>query len=231
MKETYNSRVTRLQAEGRAFARSMYGWGHPENVAWAASRDIAGADTLRGYCRRLENRLRDLEVANRQHRADSVAEPWLEDVRLPGHRGRPDMAVQDRVWLVDPSNRSIVIRIWGQLQAATLTITGNYGNLSGDLLEGDGVPETLVSHWRSIDYTATGERIEKIPGGMIARDLDRLGLGLADIQAGTVNTPRRRPRAAPRPQPRRAPPQRQAAEVQTEPVVIRRRGSGGTHAG
>lgn len=161
---------------------------------------------------------------------DKIAGPYLEDIKLPGHRGRPDMAVRDREWLVDPANRRTVAKVWERLIAAPRTLLGNYGFLTTDELEDDGVPEWLVSHWRSIDYAATGERIETIPGGMIAHDLERIGLGLADIEAGTVNTPRPRPRAAPQPRPRRAPPPPPAAEVKSEPVVIRRRGSGGPYA-
>lgn len=145
----------------------------------------------------------------------STAEVWLEDVRLPGHSGRPDMPLSDRQWLADRRNRQTVARLWDRLREAPRTITGNYGSLTSEWLEDAGVPEWLVAHWRSIDYTATGERIEMIPGGMIARDLGRLGLGFADVQAGTAITPQPRPRPTRRHRP-------------AEPAVIGRRAAEGT---
>lgn len=141
---------------------------------------------------------------------------YLEDIALPGHPGRPKMALQDRSWLVHVRNRAAVAKLWARLQESPRTICGDYGFLVGDLLDDDGVPETLVSHWRSIDYADTGERIERIPGSMIARDLVRLGLGHADVMAGTVITPRPRPAGGKQAQSPRP----------TQPVLIRRRGMG-----
>jgi hypothetical protein len=155
-----------------------------------------------------------------------TTECWLEDIDLPGHYARPAMAGQDRAWLVDPANRATVAKVWKRLQAAPRTLMGGHGLLTSEGLEEDGVPEWLVAHWRSIDYSATGERIELIPGGMVARDLERLGLGLADVQAGTVKTPRPRPRPTPRQRPQRTSPQRQAVEVKSQPTVVFRRRSG-----
>lgn len=151
---------------------------------------------------------------------------YLEDIALPGHRGRPDMDDRERQWLVDPRHQDVVARLWERLKAVSPSLLGGYGILTSEQLEDDGVPETLVAHWRSIEYGEQGERIEWIPGGMIARDLNRLGLGSDDVAAGTVVVPR------PRPQPQLQP--RQEAQViappaaPVKPVVIRRRGEGGT---
>lgn len=143
---------------------------------------------------------------------------YLEDIALPGHRGRPDMAMSDRQWLVDARNRQTVAKLWERLQESPRTICGDYGHVVGEQLEDDGVPEYLVSHWRTIDYGDRGERIELIPGSMIARDLRRLGLAHADVVAGTVVPPRPRPAVVTPPQAR--------APRQTEPVLIRRRETG-----
>ena len=75
-----------------------------------------------------------------------------------------------------------------------------------------------MSHWRAVDYTDAGDRIEQIPGGMIARDLERLGLAQADVMSGTVTVPRPRPSAATAPKAK--------APRHVEPLVIRRRGEG-----
>lgn len=147
---------------------------------------------------------------------------YLEDIVLPGHRGRPDMAMSDRQWLVDPRNRQTVAKLWERLQESPRTACGDYGHLVGDQLEDDGVPEYLVAHWRSIDYADAGERIELIPGSMIARDLRRLGLTHADVVAGTVVPPRPRPAVVKQAQVR---PSRPA-----EPVLSRRRETGVTRA-
>jgi hypothetical protein len=144
--------------------------------------------------------------------------PFLDAIELPGHRDRPDMAMPDRSWLVHPRNRSAVTRLWARLQEASRTACGGYGFLSAEQLEDDGIPEVIVSHWRAVEYTDAGERLEQIPGGMIARDLERLGLAQADVVAGTVTVPRPRPSAA------------TVAKVKAprhvEPLVIRRRGEG-----
>jgi hypothetical protein len=145
--------------------------------------------------------------------------PFLEDIELPGHRQRPDMAMPDRSWLVHPRNRSAVARLWARLQEASRTACGGYGFLSAEQLEDDGIPEVIVSHWRAVEYTDAGERLEQIPGGMIARDLERLGLALADLVAGTVTAPRPRPSAATVPKVK--------APRPFVPLVIRRRGEGG----
>jgi|688.fasta_scaffold339668_2 hypothetical protein len=161
---------------------------------------------------------------------------YLEDIDLPGHRGRPAMFVGDRVWLVDGRNRQTVKRLWDRLQTVT-TITGGYGCLTTDDLDDVGVRETLISHWRTIDYTDAGERIEAIPGCMIAGDLFRLGLGLADIEQGTVVAPQRRPapvKRHPAAEPAKAASSRHKgdraaqASVAHEPVLIRRRSKGVT---
>lgn len=161
---------------------------------------------------------------------------FIEDIDLPGHRGRPAMFLCDRVWLVDVRNRQTVKRLWDRLQTAT-TIMGLYGCLNSDMLDEVGVPETLVSHWRTIDYADNGERIETIPGSMIAGDLFRLGLGLADIEQGTVVAPQRRPapvKRHPAAEPAKAASSRHKgdraaqASVAHEPVLIRRRSKGVT---
>ena len=144
--------------------------------------------------------------------------PFLEDIELPGHRDRPDMAMPDRSWLVHPRNRSAVARLWARLQEAPRTACGGYGFLPGEQLEDDGIPEVIVSHWRAVDYTDAGDRIEQIPGGMIARDLERLGLAQADVMSGAVTAPRPRPSAATVPKAK--------APRHVEPLVIRRRGEG-----
>ena len=166
--------------------------------------------------------------------------PFLEDIELPGHRDRPDMAIPDRSWLVHPRNRSAVARLWARLQEAPRTAgkcaaccafelwarlqeaprtaCGGYGFLPGEQLEDDGIPEVIVSHWRAVDYTDAGDRIEQIPGGMIARDLERLGLAQADVMSGTVTVPRPRPSAATAPKAK--------APRNVEPLVIRLRGEG-----
>ena len=144
--------------------------------------------------------------------------PFLEDIELPGHRDRPDMAMPDRSWLVHPRNRSAVARLWARLQEAPRTACGGYGFLPGEQLEDDGIPEVIVSHWRAVDYTDAGDRIEQIPGGMIARDLERLGLAQADVMSGAVTVPRPRPSAATVPKAK--------APRHVEPLVIRRRGEG-----
>lgn len=118
---------------------------------------------------------------------------YLEDIKLPGHRHRPDMAMSDRLWLVDPSNREAVANLWDCIVKAPLCIMGTYGYLTSDQLDDAGVRETLISHWRTIDYTDAGERIETIPGSMVAYDLVLLGLGRRDIEEGTVVAPQRRP--------------------------------------
>jgi hypothetical protein len=144
--------------------------------------------------------------------------PFLDAISLPGHRDRPDMAMPDRSWLVHPRNRSAVTRLWARLQEAPRSACSGYGFLSAEQLEDDGIPEVIVSHWRAVEYTDAGERLEQIPGGMIARDLERLGLALADLVAGSVTAPRPRPSAA------------TVAKVKAprhvEPLVIRRRGEG-----
>jgi hypothetical protein len=122
--------------------------------------------------------------------------PYLEEIELPGHHDRPDMAMQDRSWLVHPRNRSAVARLWDRLSGSHRTACGGYGFLPGEQLEDDGIPEVIVSHWRAVEYTDAGERLEQIPGGMIARDLERLGLAQADLMSGTVTVPRPRPSAA-----------------------------------
>ena len=118
---------------------------------------------------------------------------YLEDIKLPGHRHRPDMAMSDRLWLVDPSNREAVADLWACIVKAPLCIMGTYGYLTSDQLDDAGVRETLISHWRTIDYAENGERIETIPGSNIAHDLALLGLGRRDIEEGTVVAPQRRP--------------------------------------
>lgn len=222
--------LMRLQRSEVEHRRAIYGWNHPENVAWIESQ---GETHLRSYCRRIEERLRMLEAtpAKRQRVADVAGEanlPYLEDINLPGHRDRAAMDLREKEWLVDPVNREAVRKLWRRIHEAQKTVMGNYGFLVGDQLEDDGIPEILVSHWRHIDYTATGERIEQIPGGMVARDLNRLGLKFQDVEAGTVVAPRRRPAPVspgrrPKLQVADAPPQAD------EPLVIRRQG-GRPHA-
>ena len=55
MDETHYGRGCRLRAEDREFARSLYGWRCPENVAWAAGRQ------RQRLLREFERRLRLLE--------------------------------------------------------------------------------------------------------------------------------------------------------------------------
>lgn len=149
--------------------------------------------------------------------------PFLEDIELPGHSERPDMDIGGREWIVHPRNRAAVARLWALLQEAPRTVCGVYGFLTSDQLDDVGVPEWLISHWRLIDYTDAGERVETIPGGMVARDLDRLGLGRDDVEQGTVVPPR------PRPAPVKtatAIPATVRSNRPAEPVVIRRRETG-----
>lgn len=236
MDETDYARQRRLWRENRQTAQAIYGeWRHPDNIAWARSRDIAGADSLRSYCSRLESRLQSLEFQNRQRAADSAPSPYLEDIRLPGHRHRPDMAMSDRLWLVDPFNRGAVANLWACILTARRCALGTYGFLTSDQLDDAGIRETLIAHWRTIDYTDAGERIETIPGSMIAHDLELLGLGLADIENGTVVTPQRRPapvRRHPAAEPVKAAssPHKgdnaSQAVAAPEPVLIRRRSKG-----
>lgn len=143
---------------------------------------------------------------------------YLEDIDLPGHEGRPRMAMRDREWLTHLRNRSAVAKLWSRLHEAPRTACGGFGFVLGEQLEDDGIPEVIVSHWRDIHYTDTGERVERIPGGMIARDLGRLGLGQAEVIAGTAVVPARRPSAALAPPP--------PAPRDHRPLVIRRRGEG-----
>lgn len=147
---------------------------------------------------------------------------YLEDIAMPGHRDRPAMSLGDRLWLIAARNRQTIEKLWDRLTSAT-TIIGGYGCIDGDLLEEDGVPETLVSHWRTIDYTDAGERIVSIPGGMIARDLALLGLGREAVEQGTVITPQRRP-AVGRQRPASRPATPAWANTPHEPLVIRWRG-------
>ncbi len=82
--ETRYAQLCRLEREEREFARSMYQWNSPVNVEWARSRDIAGSLSLREWCRRLEDRVRDAEaaLANRQRAADFADEqPDVADER------------------------------------------------------------------------------------------------------------------------------------------------------
>ncbi len=201
MKANYKQ-LQRLQRSEIEHRRAVYGWNHPENIAWAESQ----GEPLRAYCRPIEDQLRALQAENRQRVADLPARPqsggisrpvsnrpYLEDISLPGHRDRPSMFIEEKAWLVDPANRETVKKLWARLRAAPPTICGGYGFLIGEEMEDDGVPEILVAHWRHIEYTDTGERIEQIPGGMVARDLNRLGLTFRDVEAGTVVTPQRRP--------------------------------------
>lgn len=224
MKATYKQ-LQRLQRSEIEHRRAVYGWNHPENIAWAESQ---GELSLRAYCRRIDDQLRALQAENRQRVADMPAQaqaggiskpvsnrPYLEDIDLPGHRDRPSMFIEEKAWLVDPANRETVKKLWARLRAAPPTICGSYGFLIGEEIEDDGVPEILVAHWRHIEYTDTGERIEQIPGGMVARDLERLGLGREAVEQGTVVPPR------PRPAPVKAATARSPRP--TEPVVIRRR--------
>jgi hypothetical protein len=74
MAESYFDRERRVRTEERITARALYGWSHPANVEWAKSRDISGSLSLREWCRRLEDKVRDLE-SNRQRVADVADEP------------------------------------------------------------------------------------------------------------------------------------------------------------
>ena len=151
--------------------------------------------------------------------------PCLEDIALPGHKDRPDMSIRDREWLVHPRSRQTVAKLWALLQEAPRTVCGGYGFLSSADLEDVGIPEQLVSHWRTIDYTDAGDRIEQIPGGMIARDLELLGLGREAVEQGTVVPPAQRKAISSR----AATPARPATPV--APLVIRRRGEGVARGG
>jgi len=73
MRESFYDRERRVRTEERITAKALYGWSHPANVEWAQQRDIAGARSLREWCRHLENRLRAVE--ERQHVADVADEP------------------------------------------------------------------------------------------------------------------------------------------------------------
>ena len=101
MRRLTYSQLVRLQTLERDFGAGMYRWRHPANVGWAAARNIAGADSLRDYCRRLENRLRDLEAADRQRAAD-----------LP--EAADDQTATGRSAVLPAEKRSVPISIkWG----------------------------------------------------------------------------------------------------------------------
>jgi hypothetical protein len=98
MKESYFDRERRVRTEERVTAKALYGWSHPANVEWARQRDIAGARSLREWCRHLENRLRAIE--ERQHDADVADEPEApvaDEPQTPvaGEQLKADEAVGD----------------------------------------------------------------------------------------------------------------------------------------
>ncbi len=141
------------------------------------------------------------------------------------HPGRIGMVIEDREWLVHPRNRDVVKQLWALLLAAPRTISGNYGNLSTDQLDDVGVPDCLISHWRDVRYGADGSREEIIPGSIIARDLELLGLSHDAVMSGIVKQPVKRDAS----RPKVAKPSRPATPV--EPLVIRRRGEGVARGG
>lgn len=85
--ETRLSRLRRMEQEQREFSRAMYGWNHPDNIAWAARRsDDERRRAIRDWYRKaesrlhyLENRLLDLEERNRQHVAGTPRPPKADE--------------------------------------------------------------------------------------------------------------------------------------------------------
>jgi hypothetical protein len=225
MYETEYARLCRLQRMEREHAQAIYGpWRHPDNVAWAQARDVAGARSVKEHCRAVENRLRDVErqAQNRQRAADSGGSFYTAPMIC--HPGRPGMSIRDREWLVAPENRDVVKRLWSILLAGPRTIMGGIGSLTTDELDDAGLRETLIAHWRDVQYAEDGSRQESIPGSVMRRDLELLGLSREAVENGTVKQPPR-PAAASRPQ---APPtsRRSQPAAPTVPFVIRRRGEG-----
>lgn len=101
------------------------------------------------------------------------AEPFMPSP----FKGRPGMAIEDRAWLRHRLNRDAVRRLWDRLEASPRSMLGRYGNLDDEaMIDEDGLPESLVAHWRSIDYLDDGRRVVTVPGSYVARDLITLGL-------------------------------------------------------
>lgn len=86
MTPTYKQ-LQRLQRSEIEHRRAVYGWNHPENIAWAESQ---GELSLRAYCRRIEDRLRALEHDDRQRVADMPAQAQAQaGADLAAHADEP----------------------------------------------------------------------------------------------------------------------------------------------
>lgn len=83
--ETAYARLCRLERLDREHRRAIYQWHHPANLQWAARRGTADRhEAIRQWCRRLANRVAELEAAKRQHVADVAKQPPAEADRSKG---------------------------------------------------------------------------------------------------------------------------------------------------
>ena len=187
--ETEFARLQRLARQDREHAAAIYGpWRHPYNVHLndepprrlpdAAVVPIALAEPAcvshAGYC-----------VTCRQ----ATADPAHGEPPMPSpFKGRPGMAIADRAWLRCRRNRLVVRRLWDRLEASPRSVLGGYGNLDDEaMVDEDGLRESIVSHWRSIDYLDDGRRVVIVPGSHVARDLMTLGLSREAIALDAVD--------------------------------------------
>lgn len=233
----------RVDEQGRDYVRWLNGrterddqgtWRHPLNREYAIRRREAG------YCRSpdvLPILAVSQAAATPTSRAGycrtcgaATADPRHPEPAMPSpFRDRPSMSIADRAWLRHISNRKVVARIWDRLDASPRSALGTYGNLDDEaLIDEDGVPECLVSHWRSIDYRADGSRVVVVPGGYVARDLVTLGLSreavfLDAVDAASVCCAKCSKQARPTPQPAapRAPARLPSPVSNTKSVFVR----------
>jgi hypothetical protein len=212
MYETEHGRLRRLRAEESSFAQAMYGWNHPHNGEQSPARRIGAARSANQGI---------VAVETQQLAADSGGQFYAHPMIC--HPGRGGMTIRDREWLVATENRNVVKRLWAILLAAPKTIMGGIGNLTTDDLDDAGLRETLIAHWRDIRYGDDGSRQEVIPGSIITRDLELLGLSHEAVMSGTVKQPQRLGTAS-NSKVTATRGTRQAKP--TVPVVIRRRGEG-----
>lgn len=233
----------RFEEQERDYARWLNGrtetddqgtWRHPLNREYAIRRRQAG------YCRSLDMPpipAAAQAAATPTSRAGycrtcgtATADPRHPEPDMPSpFRDRPSMSIADRAWLRHIGNRKVVARIWDRLDASPRSALSAYGSLDDEaLIDEDGVPECLVSHWRSIDYRADGSRVVVVPGGYVARDLVALGLSreavfLDAVDAASVCCAKcsKQTRPTPRPAAPRAPARLPGGVSNTKSVFVR----------